>query len=82
MVALEKRSPSLFLKISEKAIAIQDKLWYNISTEKFHTTYQEWRRDWPCEARQPVAYKVLIPEDEIVFHTLGMVGQAPGAFLL
>ncbi len=25
-------------------------------------TYQEWQRDWPCEARQPVLFKVLNPD--------------------
>lgn len=29
--------------------------WYGrISLSKYHISYQEWLRDWSCEARQPV----------------------------
>jgi hypothetical protein len=48
----------IFIKILPLDIFL---LYDTIDMLKVNTPYQEWRRDRPCDARQPVLSKVLNP---------------------
>lgn len=44
-------------------------------------SYQEWQRDWPYEARQPI-FMVPIPEDERGDEVNSKASHLGGLFLL
>lgn len=56
-------------------------LQYGQEYAKIRSSYQEWRRDWPCEARQPVCkrmYGAKSRQMRVIPHPCAL--GLPGAF--